>query len=468
MNKPFQFEITPVLTTILDNVDVGIAIYDAKGNYVFVNTALIKWRNISRQQFLTMNVHDFKDVLDTCVFDLVCQEKKKVNRLQYYGGYQARSVGEHSTRTRIVTGIPIFDNYGNIRYVVTTLQDVHRFDALRQKLLTEHKVLLSTEVKGSERVKIIAQAPAIKQLLSVADNVAPLDTTVLLYGESGSGKEVAAHYIHENSMRKNKEMVIVNCAALPDNLIESELFGYEKGSFTGASAAGKAGLIELADGGTLFLDEINSLPVSIQGKLLRVVDEKKVRRVGSTKSRDVNFRLIAASNRDLGKMVLQGTFREDLYYRLHVVPLTIPPLRNRREDIKPLCHEFLQYFGEKYHIKKSFSEQVLQTLYSYDWPGNVRQLRNFVERMVVTTPAASETIFSIPDGILTTQGNTASNAEPPKSPEGKKLSKEEIMFALSLFGCHRGKTAEYLGISRRYLQYKIKEYHIPSRCKYHD
>ena len=467
MDRSLQFEITPSLTTILDNVDVGVAIFDADGKYVFVNTALIKWRNISRQRFLTMNVHDFRDVLDTCVFDLVCREKKTVSRLQYYGDYRDRPGGDRPTRSRIVTGVPIFDEHGSIRYVVTTLQDVQRFDTLRHRLLTEHKVLLSTETaRGREKVRIVAESPAFQQLLAVADNVAPLDTTILLYGESGSGKEVVARYIHDGSARKERDMIIVNCAALPENLIESELFGYEKGSFTGASTSGKAGLIELSDGGTLFLDEINSLPLALQGKLLRVVDEKKVRRVGSTKARDVDFRLIAASNRDLGKMVLQGTFREDLYYRLHVVPLTIPPLRSRREDIVPLCEEYLAYFGEKYHLRKAFSEEVLEAVSRHDWPGNVRELRNFVERMVVTTPAAAEVIYSIPKGILSADGTPTELPPTRERAQNGKLSKEDILMALSLCGNNRSRAAEYLGISRRSLQYKIKAYHISPRCKY--
>ncbi|MPM29365.1 Regulatory protein LuxO [bioreactor metagenome] len=170
----------------------------------------------------------------------------------------------------------------------------------------------------------------------MVDSVAPLDSTVLLYGESGSGKEVFTRYIHEHSGRKDKPFIAVNCAAFPENLIEAELFGYEKGSFTGANREGKAGLAEAADGGTLFLDEINSLPLSVQGKVLRMIEEKSVQRIGAIRAKKVDFRLIAATNRDLYEMVREGTFREDLYYRLHVIPLTIPPVRSRQDDIMPL------------------------------------------------------------------------------------------------------------------------------------
>ena len=233
--------------------------------------------------------------------------------------------------------------------------------------------------------------------MSVAENVAALDSTVLLYGESGSGKEVLAHYIYDHSDRSEKPLITVNCAAFPENLIEAELFGYEKGSFTGAS---KMGLVEAADEGTLFLDEINSLPINVQGKLLRTLEEKSIQRIGSTKTKKVDFRLIAATNRNLQKLVEQGKFREDLYYRIQVIPLTIPPVRNRKEDIIPLCLHFLHYFGQKYNLQKEFSDSVLETLQHYSWPGNVRELRNFVERMVVMTPRATKMISQIPDGFL--------------------------------------------------------------------
>ena len=166
---------------------------------------------------------------------------------------------------------------------------------------------------------IIAKSPEMRQLISVLDNIAPLDSTILLYGESGTGKEVLAHYIHDHSKRQGKPMITVNCAAFPENLVEAELFGYEKGSFTGASRDGKIGLAEAANGGTLFLDEINSLPLVVQGKVLRMIEEKSIQRVGSVQSKKVDFRLIVATNRDLGEMVRQGTFRADLYYRLHVI-----------------------------------------------------------------------------------------------------------------------------------------------------
>ncbi|MPM62906.1 Anaerobic nitric oxide reductase transcription regulator NorR [bioreactor metagenome] len=456
-------------TVVLDNIDAGIAVYDAKGNFIFVNTVLINWRNIPRKEYLLMNVHDFTSVIDVCVFDLVCQKKRRISRLQYYQDFQKI---DGPTRMRIVTGTPIFDGFGNVKYVVTMLQDIVDFENLYHTLLKQNKIVNEKHdtkiLPKAEKVSIVAKSNEIKQLLSVASSIAPLDSTVLLYGESGSGKEVMARYIHEHSNRSDKPLITVNCAAFPENLIEAELFGYEKGSFTGANREGKIGLAEAADGGTLFLDEVNSLPMSIQGKVLRMIEEKSIQRIGAIRPKKVDFRLITATNQALTDLVQQGAFREDLYYRLHVIPLTIPPVRNRKEDIVPLCLHFLHYFCQKYNLNKSFSEEVLTEVRSYQWPGNVREIRNFVERMVVMTPSSTTEINSIPVGMLGEKPTVHEVAHQPSLviQNSGKLSKERIIAALAACDNRREKAAEYLGISRRQLQYKIKEYHIPSRCQY--
>ena len=463
-----------LLSLVLDNVDVGVMVYSAVGDILFVNTTMINWRNIPRQEYLKMNVHDFRDVLDVCVFDLAVQEKRRVSRLQYYQDF--RKTGG-PTRVRVVTATPIFDSFGGVECVVVMLQDVEDFEARHAALLAQHQIMPKAPIlPREEKVSIVAKSPEIRQLISVLGNIAPLDSTVLLYGESGSGKEVFTHYIHEHSSRADKALITANCAAFPENLIEAELFGYEKGSFTGANREGKVGLVEAADGGTLFLDEINSLPLSVQGKVLRMIEEKSVQRIGAVRAKPVDFRLIAATNRDLRAMVQEGTFREDLYYRLHVIPITIPPVRSRKDDIVPLCLHFLEYFCKKYDIKKSFSDRVLEEVQQYDWPGNVREIRNFVERMVVMTPPAAVMISSIPSGMLNDEGTDTERGEVkplagtvsplPGARSAAALNRETILAALAACGGNRGKTAEYLGISRRYLQYKIREYHISPRCRY--
>ena len=463
------------LAAVADNLDAGVAIYDAQGNFVFVNTVMINWRNIPRNEYLKKNVHDFTQFIDVCVYDLVCQKKQRVSRLQYYQDIQKVN---SPTRMRIVTGTPIFDGDGNIKYVVTMLQDVQSFQTLYHTLLKQTKILSETplvsESGQAEKTSIVVKSRELRQILSIAESIAPLDSSVLIYGESGSGKEVFAQFIHEHSGRKKKPMITVNCAAFPENLIESELFGYEKGSFTGANKSGKIGLIESADGGTLFLDEINSLPMSIQGKLLRVIEEKNVQRIGALRAKKVDFRLLAATNQDLHHLVQEGRFRKDLYYRLHVIPLTIPPIRNRRDDIVPLCLHFLDYFCKKYNLRKSFSQEVLDQVQRYDWPGNVREIRNFVERMVVMTPSTTTEISSIPQGLLSDSSGLGQQVHPDVGVQGgavrsgsvgrgMALSKAEILAALQVFNGNRTKTAQYLGISRRYLQYKLREYGVPHR-----
>ena len=484
-----------LLTDVLDNIDAGIIIYDAAGNFVYVNSVMINWRNIPRSEYLTMNIRDFYDVLDVCVFDLVCRKKQRVSRLQYY---QELGRGSSSpARVRIVTGTPLFDSAGNIQYVVAILQDVDDFEEKCRRLRQQNGILASESARGRlkpapagpEQPALVWQSKEIRQLLDIAENLARLDSTVLLSGESGTGKEVFAHYIHERSARKNGPLITVNCAAIPENLLEAELFGYKKGSFTGADREGKTGLCEAADKGTLFLDEINSLPLALQGKVLRMIEEKSVQPIGSIKSKKVDFRLITATNKDLLSMVRKGEFREDLYYRLNVIPLAIPPVRNRRDDIVPLCLHFLHEFCRKYDLQKSFSEDVLKTLRRYDWPGNVREIKNFVERMVVMTPASTKEINVIPDGMLSydpQQEPQASQAAerlpvPETDNEGSALpaesampvpyrrhsaTREEIVEALSRCHGRREAAAALLGISRRQLQYRIKEYHLSDRCQY--
>ena len=229
-----------------------------------------------------------------------------------------------------------------------------------------------------------------------ADCVARIDSTVVLSGESGVGKEVFAKYIRDNSRRKDAPYVRVNCGAIPESLIESELFGYEKGAFTGANKNGKIGLFEMANKGTIFLDEIGELPLSMQVKLLRVLQEQEIERIGSAKPTKIDVRVIAATNRKLEKMIEEKTFREDLYYRLMVFPINIPSLRERRRDIQPLAEYFLKELNEKYKEKKHFSENCIMILENYQWPGNVRELKNIVERAFIISKDDEITTESIP------------------------------------------------------------------------
>lgn len=228
----------------------------------------------------------------------------------------------------------------------------------------------------------IGNSQFMKELTKKIKQLATFDCTVLLMGESGTGKEVFANSIHKHS-NKSGSMVKINCGAIPENLLESELFGYDQGAFTGAKTGGKPGKFEEADNGTLFLDEIGDMPLHLQVKLLRVLQEKEITRVGGSKTRQINTRIIAATNKNLYSMVQEGKFREDLFYRLNVVPITIPPLRERRDDIMPLILHFKKTYQKKYQTRRNCSPEVVKLFLSYDWPGNVREMENLVERLLV-------------------------------------------------------------------------------------
>ena len=260
----------------------------------------------------------------------------------------------------------------SIEKLISTVKNALRF---RQLEIEKYKMW--------KEYKLVGESDVIKSILDTISKVADNDSTVLITGENGVGKEVVARLIHYKSSRRNGQFVAINCAAIPETLLESELFGYERGAFTGAISS-KKGKIELADKGTLFLDEIGDLPISLQPKLLRVLQEKVVQRLGSNKDISVDIRLVCSTNKDLKQMVKDGTFREDLFYRINVVPLHIPPLRSRKEDIVAISNYYLNEFSKSY-VKKvlSFSEEVLKVFVNYHWPGNVRELKNIVERLVI-------------------------------------------------------------------------------------
>ena len=304
-----------------------------------------------------------------------------------------------------VSAVPVYDEEGMLEGICTFIQLQSLIDQFAEWVITEKEEAISVLSKNFMQdvsdSSIIACSPAMISLLQMARQLAPSTGTVMIYGESGSGKEVLAHFIHAHSNQKDNIFLPVNCAAIPENLAESELFGYESGAFTGAKKNGKPGYFELADGGTLFLDEIGELPLDLQAKLLRVLETRKVVRVGGSREIYVSVRILCATHRDLKEMVKTGAFREDLYYRLNILPLTIPPLRERKEDILPMAYMFLKDFNKKNNSDKTFSGELCSQMEQYDWPGNVRELRNVIERAVIVSPhriIEAEVIF--PASIL--------------------------------------------------------------------
>ena len=310
---------------------------------------------------------------------------------------------------------------------------------------------------------IIGQSPVLDSLIRSAKIVAATDVTVLIKGETGTGKEVFATAIQQASARANKAFITLNCAALPESLIESELFGHKKGSFTGATAD-KQGLFQAADGGTLFLDEINSLPLSIQAKLLRFLESGECLAVGEIKPYKVDVRVISATNADLNKQIEAGEFRSDLYFRLNVVPLELPPLAQRTEDIEPLIEHFLAFFEDAHALAApKFSKPALKALKTYSWPGNIRELRNVCERLSILLAGRTIEPENLPFEFTTAKniGNTSSASDFTLPETGLKLDTLEadlIHQALVRTKGNRSKSAKLLGISRDTLLYRMQKH----------
>ncbi len=308
-------------------------------------------------------------------------------------------------RTLLVSATPIFDEKGKIYRVITNVRDISELNMLKQKLeqmegLKQHFEFQVKQIKIKESGELVFKNKEMERIVYQAVKVAEVDSTVLLSGESGVGKEVIAEIIKKNSARKDGPFVKVNCAAIPENLIESELFGYDAGAFTGARKEGKPGLFEVANKGTLLLDEVGDIPIYLQVKLLRALQEREIIRVGGTEPVKINVRIIAVTNKDLAAMVDNGEFREDLYYRLNVVPIMVPPLRERREEIPLLIKHFIDNFNRRYNLTKSVDSTLIDILIKHDWPGNIRQLENLMERLVVTSSCEILTPQHLPEFII--------------------------------------------------------------------
>jgi PAS domain S-box-containing protein len=303
-----------------------------------------------------------------------------------------------SGRKVLSTGIPVYNEYGKIYRIYCNVRDITQLGSLKEKHEESERQYSKCLARAHDMKTVcstnhhfIARSQRMKQLLETTGRIARVDATVLLLGESGVGKDVLAAMIHEASPRRDSgAFVKINCGAIPGELLESELFGYEPGAFTGAIKEGKAGYFEVADKGTLFLDEIGDMPLKLQVKLLSVIQDQQVRRLGATRSRKVDVRIIAATNQDLENMVKTGNFREDLFYRLNVVQISIPPLRERRDEIPFLLLHFLDHFTKKYSLKSRFSKELIDNLCVYRWPGNVRELANLVEHLLVMNNGEEE------------------------------------------------------------------------------
>ncbi len=330
--------------------------------------------------------------------------------------------------------------------------------ALDVKELREDNIRLRRDLSECYSFpNIIGESAEMEKIYGLIEKVAKTDSTILMLGENGTGKELIASTIHYQGLRRQGPLIKVNCAAFPENLVESELFGYEKGAFTGAEQR-KLGRFERADGGTLFLDEIGDLPASVQIKLLRVLQDGSFERLGGTETLHVNVRVIAATNRNLHDEVKEGRFREDLYYRLNVIPIHMPALRERREDIPLLLDHYLKIYNNRFGKKVSLNSDVVRSLISYDFPGNVRELENIVERCVSLSTEDTITQDVLPEHIVKDQGHETSRIK--LSEVSAEAEKAHITAILKSTKGNKTRTAEILGISRKNLWEKLKSYHI--------
>jgi len=457
-----------ILDSILESSSDGIWISDGEGKVLRINKASEKFNEVKASQVVGRNVRDLikEGFYDKSVTLEVLEKKTSVSLLQKV----------RSGKSILVTGTPVFDKEGNIELVVVNERDITYLRELERKL-RESQVLTKTyqrelskiHLKNLEKENIIFKSEAMERVIETALRICNLDCCVLLLGESGVGKNLIAKFIHKHSFGNSKPFMQVNCGAIPESLIESELFGYEKGAFTGARKEGKPGILELADKGTLFLDEIDQLPFPLQAKLLHFLEDKKLLRVGGTKYREVDTRIIAASNQNLESLVKEGKFREDLFFRLNVIPIYIPPLRERPEDILPLISFFLSKYNKKFKKNTSISSEAVDILCEYNFPGNVRELSNLIERMV----ALAEDKKKIEPKDIPQYIRNSMNA--PLFLEKEELSLRKavervesfiIKEALRKYGS-QNKAAHALGVNQSTISRKIKKYGINNNVIMH-
>ncbi len=373
-----------ILKDIIETSFDGIYITDAEANTVLINKSYETISGLKREELIGKNM---RDLVAAGVFSisgtLLCLEHKKAITLEQVF---------KTNKKAVITSQPTFDSDGNIVMIVTNVRDMTEISKLQNKLkenelnnLKIKSILEQFYKRKCFSKNFVSIDEKSVSVLKLAKRVAATDVIVTILGETGVGKELMAEYIYKNSKRSSEVFLKLNCAELNPSLIESELFGYEKGTFTGGNKNGKLGFFEMANGGTLFLDEIGELELNMQVKLLRVLQEQEIRRLGSTSPVKINVRIIVATNKNLAELVEQGKFRKDLYYRLEAFQIIVPPLRDRKKDIVPLAELFLKKLNDKYQTQKYFSEESLNVLKSYNYPGNIRELKNIIERSYIVS-----------------------------------------------------------------------------------
>ena len=439
------------LQDIIESSCDGFWITDGQGTTLHINSAYERIAGICKEEVLGKKMDELvaEGYFSDSVTLHVLRRRERVTMM-----HEIRKTGKRV----LITGNPIFNKLGEIVRVVTNVRDITELIELKQDLEQREKQAARYQNElaqlRSSRVDddVVVESSRMRHSYDLATWVGQVDSTVLILGESGVGKEVIAQTIVFSSRRRDEAFIKVNCGALPENLLESELFGYEKGSFTGADKKGKLGMFELAHKGTLLLDEVAEIPLNLQVKLLRAIQEQEIMRVGGTRPIKLDVRIIAVTNKDLEELVRKGKFREDLFYRLNVIPITVPPLRERKEDLAPLIEHFLRKYNDEYRLKKSIRRDVIELLLQYDWPGNVRELQNIVERMVVLSREDVVGLENLPlqiKSLLEHKQQFFGNAAELNSLKKAifELEKRLVLAALQQYGTTR-RAAEALGVDQ--------------------
>lgn len=443
---------------ILQSHIEDIIVTNAQGIVQSVSAATEEVYGVCADKMVGRSVYDLEEegLFTPLATSLVLEKKEKVTFIQT----------TREGKKLLITGIPVYGQ-GELIHIVSYSHDVTELIEMKKYLaqMEDEMARAKSELEmlrdqHLDHEGFIANSGGMKTIISTVLQVSKVDVNVLLLGETGVGKSHVAKLIHKSSPRKNGPFIEVNCGAIPENLFEAEFFGYEEGSFTGSKKGGKLGLTELADGGTLFLDELGALSLTNQVKVLKLIQEKQFYRVGGTKLRKVDFRLIGATNENLEEAVKKKTFREDLYFRLNVVPITIPPLRKRQEDLIPLINHFVGEFSAKYQLKRILDESVIQQLLAQDWKGNVRELINLIERLVVISPSSIVTMDHLPESyrrdsyVSLLNDSEESLSEILEQVEKYVLTKSKKKHKTTV------KMAQSLGISQPSVVRKLKKYGI--------
>lgn len=442
-----RFELNDLIK-IVDNMYDGFLLSSIEGRIIYANKAVEDISGISLDKIVGKTPSEMVDdglILEQSTYVGAKEPITMIHKLK-------------TGREIFITSKPIYDEENRIICFVANYRNLSSLQSIKkshQKFIEKSKMNQSlTEINHENW---IGESKETIELKDKVAKIAKTEAIVLITGDSGVGKEIVANNLHKLSFRSKNPYVQINCAAIPAELMEAELFGYEKGAFTGADSQ-KKGLFEAANGGTVLLDEIGEMPLSLQAKLLRAIQTNKITRVGSTKEIKLDVRFIAATNKDLRAEVEKGNFREDLFYRLNVIPLYVQPLNKRKEDIIPLARFFLDKFNQKYKMNKILSPETLQVLYDYYWPGNVRQLENIIERLVIMTEQTIISPFDLPDDF-NVEDNIQIDSIRPLSIVREQAESRMIQLALKKYGSIR-KAAKHLKVNHSTIVRKIKKYNI--------